>query len=48
MIDLEEKYNYYKSVIKIEAYNHVYEAKSENNMMEVMLQLIEYYAQCIS
>lgn len=48
MITLEEQYGYLKSLIKIQEFNLRVEEANEKAMMRVMMQLIDYYAQCIS
>jgi hypothetical protein len=48
MINLEERYNYFKSLIKLQRLHNYNESGNEKNMVKVMIQLIEYYAQCIS
>ncbi len=48
MINLEERYNYFKTLIKLQRMHNYKEDQNEQIMVKVMVQLIEYYAQCIS
>jgi hypothetical protein len=48
LINLEERYNYLRSLMKIQRLNDFCDQQGEKGMLGVMLKLSEYYAQCIS
>jgi len=47
MINLEERYNYSKSLMKIQRLQNLKEQGVQKSMVKIMLQLIDYYATCI-